>query len=360
LEYASGGDLHDLLTKQGSLDHESTRFVIGEVAAALRSVHDAGFVYADLKPENILITESGHIKVTDFGACRPVTQAARDLIKTVTGGTGNAIQELRDGDWKIRSSSSSKQHNDGDEDTDTLMKTETKVEEEDDVDERIEGTTAYLPPEVAAGAIPTAAADSWALGCVLYQCISGRPPLLEETDEMTRHRIVTFHVQEEEDHTFFGYHEQSTSASSQSPAAADSSSPLFRPEAKALIRHLLCRNAEERPSLMRVADTPFFNGMDIFSLYKQRAPSLMEGTVAPAVADSKWTRRQFSSIWAPQPKTYSLGDDSHSSLSGKGTRASRQGETPEWQLPIPEGAERGSTFQPKHLSRNLVPLLEKE
>lgn len=51
LEYASGGDLHTLLKKNGSLDHESTRFVVGSVAAALGSIHERGFVYADCKPE---------------------------------------------------------------------------------------------------------------------------------------------------------------------------------------------------------------------------------------------------------------------------------------------------------------------
>ena len=39
----------------GSLDAISVRFVVGEVIAALCSVHDAGFVYGDLKPENILL-----------------------------------------------------------------------------------------------------------------------------------------------------------------------------------------------------------------------------------------------------------------------------------------------------------------
>ena len=51
LEYASRGDLHTLLRKNGSLDHDSTRFVIGSVAAALCSIHELGFVYADCKPE---------------------------------------------------------------------------------------------------------------------------------------------------------------------------------------------------------------------------------------------------------------------------------------------------------------------
>ena len=67
LEYASGGDLHTLLRKHGSLDQESTRFVVGEIVAALASIHDLGLVYGDLKPENCVITEPGHIKLTVRG-----------------------------------------------------------------------------------------------------------------------------------------------------------------------------------------------------------------------------------------------------------------------------------------------------
>lgn len=51
LEYASGGDLHQLLQQHGSLDVPSCQFVMGEIVAALASLHDdLGFVYSDLKP----------------------------------------------------------------------------------------------------------------------------------------------------------------------------------------------------------------------------------------------------------------------------------------------------------------------
>lgn len=51
LEYAEGGDLHTMVTTNGSLDEESARFVCGEVVAGLASIHGKGFVYGDLKPE---------------------------------------------------------------------------------------------------------------------------------------------------------------------------------------------------------------------------------------------------------------------------------------------------------------------
>jgi hypothetical protein len=58
LEYASGGDLHTMLRNNGSLDHDSTRFVIGEVTSAIASIHELGLGYFDLKPGKIQISRS--------------------------------------------------------------------------------------------------------------------------------------------------------------------------------------------------------------------------------------------------------------------------------------------------------------
>ena len=41
------------------------RFIVGEVVAAVSTLHELGFSYGDLKPENVLITEIGHIKVSN-------------------------------------------------------------------------------------------------------------------------------------------------------------------------------------------------------------------------------------------------------------------------------------------------------
>ena len=51
LEYASKGDLHSAVISSGPFSHDVLRFVIGEVSAALVSIHDLGFVFVDLKPE---------------------------------------------------------------------------------------------------------------------------------------------------------------------------------------------------------------------------------------------------------------------------------------------------------------------
>ena len=63
------------------------------------SIHELGLVYGDLKPENVVITESGHVKLTDFGGCRPVTNEGKQLIESVAM---NILKDLRDGDWKMK------------------------------------------------------------------------------------------------------------------------------------------------------------------------------------------------------------------------------------------------------------------
>jgi serine/threonine protein kinase len=107
--------------------------------------------------------------LTDFGGCRPVTQKTKELIQSIAQ---NALKDLRDGDWKaktVKENAAEPMADDGV--MEELEEAEGNQNEEvdDDEDIRVEGTTAYLPPEVVLGAYPTTAADSWALGCVMFQ-----------------------------------------------------------------------------------------------------------------------------------------------------------------------------------------------
>ena len=244
----------------------------------------------------------------------------------------DVIKELRDGDWKEElqkpvpnKTGDEDEDKDEDDDDDNIIDQDEEMngdkESDEEEDFRIEGTTAYLPPEVVVGNIPTTAADSWALGCVLYQCISGRPPILEDTDHLTKHKIVTFELSSSShEDDFFGIHDEST----------------FMPDVKGLIRKLLSRNPADRPDMQSVAHDDFFKGVDVFQLHKKEAYPLDVGSVAP-VADAKWNRRQFSSIWAPQPKQYAIDSLSSSDNGSKSWDKERNS-------PIREGLERDSPF----------------
>jgi serine/threonine protein kinase len=280
------------------------------------SIHENGFLYGDLKPENVVITETGHIKLTDFGGCRPVTEAAKALVKSVAR---HALKNMRDGDWKEYPPPSDK--------TDSSSNGDGEMGEDDDFEEdvRIEGTTSYLPPEVVLGAFPTMAADSWALGCVLYQCLSGRPPLLEADEVATKNRIVSFDVSID------------PSTAGVDPLFDDKHAAAIPDEARDLITQLLDRDPSKRPGTNEVAEHAFFTS-NVFALYSQPAYPLDVGTVAPT-PNAQWARRQFSSIWAPQPAAYNIALPT-------GTTARNETSVPVENGPIQEGEEASGFFTP--------------
>ncbi|HET6575472.1 MAG TPA: serine/threonine-protein kinase, partial [Fimbriiglobus sp.] len=130
LEYCPGGSLAQTLA-DGPLPPRESATVIGQVARAVQAAHARGIVHRDLKPGNILFTADGAPKVTDFGLARR-----------------------------------------SDRDTDTAL-TRTGA---------VMGTPSYMAPEQARGSRAVGpAADVYALGAVLYECLTGRPPFLAAT-----------------------------------------------------------------------------------------------------------------------------------------------------------------------------------
>jgi serine/threonine protein kinase len=247
----------------------------------------------------------------------------------------NLLKGLRDGDWKPQPKKKANTF-DMDEELEEVKAEEPSYDSNDDT--RIEGTTAYLPPEVVMGGFPTPAADSWALGCVLYQCLSGRPPILEADETLTKNRIVSFDVKESKN-------------DDESQLFSDSHAASISTEAQNLITRLLNRHALERPSMTQVAHHDFFAiaGTDVFSLYRQPAHPLDVGDVSPVV-DAEWSRRQFSSIWAPQPQAYDI------SINMEDTRPQSQGSS---SGPILEGDEATAFFSKTSLATNLRHISEK-
>jgi serine/threonine protein kinase len=259
-----------------------------------RYVHSAGFAFADLKTENVVLMESGHAKLTDFGGARPLTDAARAIVRQGR----RALRELPSGDddWRIErdkqtaASSGNSGIGDGDGGGGSVGGGGTTSYAHDDgdngdndddpqgdeLDTRIEGTAAYLAPEIAAGGSPSVAGDCWGFGCLVFQMLAGRPPLWAETVADTMAAIVRFE-------------------------SSDTEFPdSFPIEGRALVTTLLDPQPSSRGTLGMAASHAFFNGLDVHVLYTQKAPELAVGAVGPA-PDAKWARRQNSMLWQPMP-----------------------------------------------------------
>jgi len=113
--------------------------VARDVSRALAAAHAAGVVHRDVKPANILLDDRGRAKVLDFGIARAVRGDA-------TPGDATA--------------------------TPALPPTLTGAG-------RVAGTERYMAPEAREGARPAPAQDIYALGVVLYEAATGRPPALD-------------------------------------------------------------------------------------------------------------------------------------------------------------------------------------
>ncbi len=133
MELIKGQPLNEKL-RGGSLPLPEAVSIVSSIAEALGEAHHQGVVHRDVKPSNVVITERGQVKVLDFGLVKQISE------QSALG---------------------------GDPDQKTLPSTRTRS----DV---IVGTPLYLSPEQARGKPIDGRSDLFALGVVLYECITGQ------------------------------------------------------------------------------------------------------------------------------------------------------------------------------------------
>lgn len=68
MEFLPGGDLLNLMIRNGTFSEELIKFYLAEITVALNALHSMGYVHRDIKPENILLDRFGHLKLADFGS----------------------------------------------------------------------------------------------------------------------------------------------------------------------------------------------------------------------------------------------------------------------------------------------------
>jgi classical protein kinase C len=135
MEYVSGGDLmwH---VQQGNFSLRRAKFYAAEVLLALKYLHENGIVYRDLKLDNILLSTEGHIKIADYGLCKP------DMWYGMT--------------------------------TNTFC-----------------GTPEFMAPEILKEQNYTRSVDWWAFGVLLYQMLLGKSPFRGDDEDEVFNAILT-------------------------------------------------------------------------------------------------------------------------------------------------------------------------
>jgi hypothetical protein len=127
LEFCPGGSLADRLDGTPWTAAEAAA-LLQTLARAMHAAHQANVIHRDLKPANVLLTEDGQAKITDFGLAKKLDEKSQ----TQTGA--------------------------------------------------VVGTPSYMAPEQASGKKEVGpAADIYALGAILYELLTGRPPFKAAT-----------------------------------------------------------------------------------------------------------------------------------------------------------------------------------
>ena len=85
MEYVEGRSLRDLIRSEAPLDPSQAAEITAEIASALAFAHRNGVVHRDVKPGNVLLTQSGTVKVTDFGIARAGTSDGLTQTGSVMG-----------------------------------------------------------------------------------------------------------------------------------------------------------------------------------------------------------------------------------------------------------------------------------
>ncbi len=142
MSYVEGPTLREHVTRVEQASLSDTLRIARDLLAALSYAHDMGIVHRDVKPENVVLSSGGPV-LMDFGIARAIQQSGQDRLTR----SGFAV-----------------------------------------------GTSTYMSPEQVAGEEDIDhRSDFYSLGCVLFECLAGRPPFVASREEM----VLSMHHQEQ-------------------------------------------------------------------------------------------------------------------------------------------------------------------
>ncbi|GJM95187.1 hypothetical protein PR202_ga11895 [Eleusine coracana subsp. coracana] len=98
MEYLPGGDMMTLLMRKDTLTEEESRFYVAETILAIESIHKHNYIHRDIKPDNLLLDRSGHLKLSDFGLCKPLDSSSFPNLSDLDSAVGKNTNPSSDGD----------------------------------------------------------------------------------------------------------------------------------------------------------------------------------------------------------------------------------------------------------------------
>ncbi|KAF5482431.1 hypothetical protein F2P56_003002 [Juglans regia] len=250
MEYLPGGDMMTLLMRKDTLTEDEARFYVAELVLAIESIHKHNYIHRDIKPDNLLLDRYGHLRLSDFGLCKPLDC--------------NTLQEQ---DFSVGNSQNGAAQNE----ERSLAPKRTQQEQllhwqknRRTLAYSTVGTPDYIAPEVLLKKgyglecdwqVLCISCNGWSLGAIMYEMLVGYPPFYSDDPMSTCRKIVNWRT-----HLKF-------------PEEAELS-----PEAKGLISKLLC-NVNQRLGSKgsdEIKADPWFEGIDWDKIYHMEAAFIPE------------------------------------------------------------------------------------
>ncbi|KAM1172134.1 hypothetical protein TB2_021970 [Malus domestica] len=241
MEYLPGGDMMTLLMRKDTLTEDEARFYIGETILAIESIHKHNYIHRDIKPDNLLLDRNGHMKLSDFGLCKPLDCS---ILQEKDFSVGKNLSGALQSDGRPAPPKRTQQEQLQHWQRNRRMLAYSTV-----------GTPDYIAPEVLLKKGYGMECDWWSLGAIMYEMLVGYPPFYSDEPMSTCRKIVNWRT-----HLKF-------------PEEAKLS-----PEAKNLISKLLC-NVDQRLGTKgadEIKAHSWFKGVEWDKLYQMKAAFLPE------------------------------------------------------------------------------------
>ncbi|XP_024389748.1 uncharacterized protein [Physcomitrium patens] len=183
MEYLPGGDMMTLLMRKDTLTEDEARFYVGQCVLAIESIHKHNYIHRDIKPDNLLLDKNGHMKLSDFGLCKPLDCSNLP-----------ALQEYEQSQDVARDPLDPRQHRSA---SPAPRRTQQEQLRHWQRNRRMlaystVGTPDYIAPEVLLKKGYGMECDWWSLGAIMYEMLVGYPPFYSDEPMTTCRKIVNW------------------------------------------------------------------------------------------------------------------------------------------------------------------------
>ncbi|GAA0147591.1 non-receptor serine/threonine protein kinase [Lithospermum erythrorhizon] len=176
MEYLPGGDMMTLLMRKDTLTEDEARFYVAETILAIESIHIHNYIHRDIKPDNLLLDRYGHLRLSDFGLCKPLDCSTLEE-KDFSGDGLNRTSSVERSSAPKRTQQEQLQH----WQKNRRMLAYSTV-----------GTPDYIAPEVLLKKGYGMECDWWSLGAIMYEMLIGYPPFYSDDPMSTCRKIVNW------------------------------------------------------------------------------------------------------------------------------------------------------------------------